>query len=1510
MGNFVFVKTFFWHYKMRNIILIVFSLLCFGIMTQAQISGVYTIPGGVYPTVASAIAAVNNSGVGAGGVIFNITAGYVETFNSAMAGYIATNTGSVSSPIIFQKSGSGTNPKIISAAGTGSMDAIICLVGVNYVTFNGIDLQDNPANLNNTTRMEWGYAMVKASGIQGSSNNTINNCTITMNSADTSTYGIYLDNTTPYSQAQLIVTTVSGQNSNNKLYGNTILNSYKGIFLRGFNDPASPYQYYDQNNDIGSVSGNTIPTLGGANALAYGIRGYCQNNLKVANTTIQGGTGTTLDVAGIYLTDATNANLEIYGNTITVASSGTNSYLYGIYNYIGDNGTSNTVSIHENVVHDCTYPTAISGPMIAIINYSYAANVVCNNNSVENNTFHGSGGTNFTGIEIWAGITSGQVYNNSVFNNTGTGVGSGLEAISLDSWAISNIMHDNIAYNNSIINGSGSNSTFIYGISCSLRSLVTSTTTIDFYNNIFHDNFIGGNANVNEIWAMEVSNAFWAPHKMYLANIHDNSVYNIVYSGSLSKTCSFSGILCARIKTCNIYNNSIYGITMPGFYPITGLKTWIDGLHLEDITTANIYNNYIYNLKTPNSFNLRSVLGVSIGPEIPAFGNSSFNLYYNTIYLNSVSTSTTTFGTVGLYANTSLSNLDLRNNIIVNTSSCSGNGYSTVAYQRSDNNLSTYSMTSNNNDFYAGTPSPNNLIFSDGTNNIQTLSAYKTFMYPRDSASISEMPPFMNITTLPYDLHLDPNVLTHCESGGKVISTPVSITTDFDGNPRYPNPGYPNNPSSPATAPDIGADEFGGLKINPVPAPPVAVTNPASGISTTGATLNGLITANYLNTTITFDWGLTSAYGNTITAMPGSATGGIPINVSAALSGLIPSTTYHFRVHAVNSMGTAVGGDLTFFTACNISQAGTITGPIQACQGGTGYVYTVPPITNATSYNWTLPVGSTLTSGAGTNTITVSYGNNAVSGYLMVYGSAACGSGAPSQLMVTVNPAPVPTVSGPASCCAQSQNNVYTTEPGKSNYSWTVSAGGTITGGTGTNSVSVTWNTAGSQSLSVTYSNTTGCMAINPTSFPVIVNPTPIPLITGPTSSCQGNTITYSTQSGQTNYQWTVSTGGQLLSGQGTNSISVKWNSSGNQSVGVNYTNPFGCTAISPAILAITINPAPVPTISGNNSLCATSGYYTYTTESGMSGYNWVVSPGGNLASGQGTNAIQVYWATPGAQTVSVTYSNTNGCQAMDPTIYPVTVNGVPPAAGPITGASTVCVGTQNVTYSVLPVQGALAYVWTLPIGASTTTGSATNSIMVNYSLNAQSGTITSAANNLCGSGLTSVLNITVDPIPPRPSITASGNLLTSDATQGNQWYHEGISIPGANAQTYQVPISQPGWYWTVVTLIGCESDSSNHRYIQGVGMADKTEPTISIYPVPNPGRFTLSINGETATDCSIEVYSSFGIMIHREEHLEINSQINHQVVLGLVPEGLYTVLIEFNGKRITRKIIVGKAGD
>jgi trimeric autotransporter adhesin len=106
---------------------------------------------------------------------------------------------------------------------------------------------------------------------------------------------------------------------------------------------------------------------------------------------------------------------------------------------------------------------------------------------------------------------------------------------------------------------------------------------------------------------------------------------------------------------------------------------------------------------------------------------------------------------------------------------------------------------------------------------------------------------------------------------------------------------------------------------------PLVSTLAAGTIASTSAVLNGMASANGAQTTVTFDYGTTAAYGglgSPLTAVESPLSSGASnAAVSVALSGLVCNTTYHFRANANNGVGGTINGaDLSFTTtACALS---------------------------------------------------------------------------------------------------------------------------------------------------------------------------------------------------------------------------------------------------------------------------------------------------------------------------------------------------------------------------------------------------------------------------------------------------------------------------------------------------------------------------------------------------------------------------------------------------------------
>lgn len=388
-------------------------LMAIGMNARAQaLSGTKTIPG-TYASLSLAIADLNANGVGAGGVIFNISAGYTETLSATL---IITATGTAANPITFQKNGGGANP-LITAYATGTAtptsavpDGIWALSGSDYVTIDGIDLLDPATNTTVATSMEYGYALFKASATDGARNNTIKNCTVTLNALNNTAWtvghngscGIIIHNTTQnLATTAITVTAPTGSNSFNRFYSNTVQKANAGIVFVGFG-AASPYTLGDTLNDIGGsliAQGNTIKNYGGGGTAnpATGIFLSNQWGANVSNNTINnndgGGVNHATTLRGIFLSTAAGASANVNGNTVTIKGGGTTSQLTAIENAFGSTPNNNTINISNNTIINCSYQTATSGVFYGIYNTATPATVTIKNNQFTNDSTGATSGT-------------------------------------------------------------------------------------------------------------------------------------------------------------------------------------------------------------------------------------------------------------------------------------------------------------------------------------------------------------------------------------------------------------------------------------------------------------------------------------------------------------------------------------------------------------------------------------------------------------------------------------------------------------------------------------------------------------------------------------------------------------------------------------------------------------------------------------------------------------------------------------------------------------------------------------------------------------------------------------------------------------------------------------------------------------------------------------------------------------------------------------------------------------
>lgn len=333
---------------------------------------------------------------------------------------------------------------------------------------------------------------------------------------------------------------------------------------------------------------------------------------------------------------------------------------------------------------------------------------------------------------------------------------------------------------------------------------------------------------------------------------------------------------------------------------------------------------------------------------------------------------------------------------------------------------------------------------------------------------------------------------------------------------------------------------------------------------------------------------------------------------------------------------------------------------------------------------------------------------------------------------------------------------------------------------------------------------------------------------------------------------------------------------------------------------------APGP-ITGPTSVClGQSGIlYSVSPIPNATNYDWTVPSGASITSGAGTPNILVDFSL-NAISGDVTVTGTNYCASGPTGTLAVTMSSPPDPAGIITGTSELCAGTMGVPYSADPIANAIVYIWILPPGASIASGSGTNSIIVDFDLTASSGDITVYGNNLCGNGIASPgFPVTVNPIPATPIITYDMPVLFSDAPAGNQWYHDGALIPGATNPTYEATVN--GWYWDVVTLEGCSSDTSNHIFVLLEGNESiPADATLSVFPSPNNGQFNIMLINQAQEVYTIRICNLHGAIIYETKEISRNGIFEKQIDLRPVASGMYAiVIINGGGHVVTRTLFI-----
>jgi len=158
--------------------------------------------------------------------------------------------------------------------------------------------------------------------------------------------------------------------------------------------------------------------------------------------------------------------------------------------------------------------------------------------------------------------------------------------------------------------------------------------------------------------------------------------------------------------------------------------------------------------------------------------------------------------------------------------------------------------------------------------------------------------------------------LTDSTSGAVYYYT-ANGTTPTTSSPMFPSSGLKVSATETITAIAVAPGYTPSAPVSAtytIATAPAVTTLPASGMTTTAATLNGTVTADNATTQYWFAYGTSKTALSSTTAKTGSLTGTTATAVSAKLTGLKTKTNYYFQVVASNAVGTTPGTVLSFTT--------------------------------------------------------------------------------------------------------------------------------------------------------------------------------------------------------------------------------------------------------------------------------------------------------------------------------------------------------------------------------------------------------------------------------------------------------------------------------------------------------------------------------------------------------------------------------------------------------------------
>lgn len=481
--------------------------------------------------------------------------------------------------------------------------------------------------------------------------------------------------------------------------------------------------------------------------------------------------------------------------------------------------------------------------------------------------------------------------------------------------------------------------------------------------------------------------------------------------------------------------------------------------------------------------------------------------------------------------------------------------------------------------------------------------------------------------------------------------------------------------------------------------------------------------------------------------------------------------------------------------------------------------------------------------GAGTQTLLVTQsGNYSVS----VQFPSGCIN--QDNINVTITPPPSYTLGPDTSSCG----NIVAVDAGSGYASYTWSTGGT----------SQMENITTNDTISVTVVDVNGCVLTD--TIGVVLNPAPVASL-GPDITQCGGSATLDAGNPGALYFWSNSTSSQ------TTTVST---------TGIYFVNVLtqaGCAGAD--TINVTINNQPVVNLGPDTSICLA----TVVLDAGNPGSTYAWS---------NAQTTQVVAVTSGTYYVVVT--DPSGCSDRD--TISVTTN-VPPV---VTASqdTTICPGGT----ATLTASGALTYLWSNNATATPTTVTPTTNTAY-Y--------VTGTDANGCQAS-----DVVIVTLLSNANAQFTTNVVGATANFTNQStgaftysWNFGDASPVNNTASPSHIYATNGTYTVTLTVTGpCGTDTFTMTVtITEVGVGEnEIENTLSIFPNPNNGQFTVSFSMLEAKDVTLELTDVAGRVISSQKHDNATS-VTQNIDGAELADGVYFVRIITADEVVTKKVVVQK---